>query len=541
AVGDRPVDFGDAHRVAPPCWALSAVEILSVFFGFLSTSWRSDASVQVVRSVLSYVQATVWDLEGVKQMKRLLAVLGVFALLGTLFVLASSSPSSAEPTNSVPIGNVYTNNGSGNPISVTATGCGYTGETALTATPAEIPGATDGTANGSILLDPGCEEFTVTAVDSLGQCTVESQPVSSGVSTDGLWVQSNSQVVPGNFRGQVNFRTTNDCAKNNDITIDKDITDGSTISIDSAAGSLTTFNYSITAWKDSIAGGADTDSPCAGSNTTASTVGATGPGGFPTGRITVEVLNGYIVNNAVQTCWYGVFEEVPTGWTLARIDATNGDGSCGTNNGPDSNVDAGVALVGPQTVIGGAAQSDNCDVDFDNELDPVPLTVTKTFTGRDYYTTIDRADFHVFSPGLCSGIPFDPFGGLLGSVGVFRTINASQLPQVVLATPDTIVAGWSFADGDVAVPCTYRVQENNAPEGCTALNPDGSNADGPYWEQTWAPGTTEFVFNIVNDCAETPEPTPEPTVAPTSTPKKPGTPGAKKPSGGGTAAPKFTG
>jgi hypothetical protein len=45
--------------------------------------------------------------------------------------------------------------------------------------------------------------------------------------------------------------------------------------------------------------------------------------------------------------------------------------------------------------------------------------------------------------------------------------------------------------------------------------------------------TTEMTFNIVNDCAE-----PEPQVAPTVGPKKPG---AKKPAGGGTAAPKFTG
>ena len=66
---------------------------------------------------------------------------------------------------------------------------------------------------------------------------------------------------------------------------------------------------------------------------------------------------------------------------------------------------------------------------------PVPITVTKTFVGRTEYTTTDRADFHVFTPGKCLGTPIDPFGNLLGSNGLFRTVNASQDTQYVIAPP----------------------------------------------------------------------------------------------------------
>ena len=52
-------------------------------------------------------------------------------------------------------------------------------------------------------------------------------------------------------------------------------------------------------------------------------------------------------------------------------------------------------------------------VEFKNELDPVPLTVTKTFTGREYYTTVDRAEPGWEGPvGLVTRLvdraPFDP-------------------------------------------------------------------------------------------------------------------------------------
>jgi hypothetical protein len=239
-----------------------------------------------------------------------------------------------------------------------------------------------------------------------------------------------------------------------------------------------------------------------------------------------EVLNGYVEGNKVVPCIFAVTELLPVGWHLLDIEVASNP-RCGPGGPlPSISFDNATAVVTPQF-----GESD-CEVDFYNGMVPVPLIVTKTFTGRDYYTTIDRADFHLYTPGLCGTFPMDPFGGLLGSIGVFRTINASQLPQVVMALPTIIPAG-------PAGSCTYRIQENNAPDGCVALDPDGSNADGPYWEQTWVFGeTTEMNFNIVNDCAETPEPTPTPDVAPTTTPKKPG---AKKPSSGGTAAPKFTG
>jgi hypothetical protein len=269
------------------------------------------------------------------------------------------------------------------------------------------------------------------------------------------------------------------------------------------------------------------------------------------------VIVGYVEDNAIVGCEYTVVETQVVGWTLTDLDPDNSPGQCWDLDIPtltaiadtlcmtDNFIGCDSAADDGEDVSAGSCHEPRADINFENKLDPIPLTVTKTFTGRDYYTTVDRADFHLYTPGLCGAVPFDPFGGLLGSIGVFRTINASQLPQIVLAKP--YVRGARFVGPEIggerlAGACTYRVQENNAPEGCVALNPDGSNADGPYWEQTWIPGeTVAFNFNIVNDCAETPEPTPTPDVAPTTTPKKPGAPGAKKPSGGGTAAPKFTG
>jgi hypothetical protein len=170
------------------------------------------------------------------------------------------------------------------------------------------------------------------------------------------------------------------------------------------------------------------------------------------------------------------------------------------------------------------------------------VIVTKTFVGRDEYTTSERADFHVWMPNHCSGISIDPFGNLLGSTGTFRTVNASPDTQFVIGPEGIHPLPSKYLDynatfdssGDV-VKCTVRVQETHAPAGCTPLDNTGSNADGPYWEQSWDVGMISMEFNIVNDCTE---PTPEPTVAPTSVPKKPG---AKKPSGGGSTAPKFTG
>jgi hypothetical protein len=308
-----------------------------------------------------------------------------------------------------------------------------------------------------------------------------------------------------------------------------------------AQASFTTFNFNVDAWSAYLPGVADTTCACADSTTTASTVGETDA------PVSLDVLNGYLVpaSNSLVSCNYKVTEDVPAGWTLydwGWEPKCNGH----SRNGEDGAV---LAVMQADTIQnspkGNPSEGPaNCNVWFDNEANPVPIIVTKTFVGRTEYTTLDRADFHVFTPGDCSGIPIDPFGNLLGSTGIFRTVNASQDTQFVIApygTSDALpykfarTAEWNLADE--AVKCTTRVQETHAPDGCTPQGATGSNADGPYWEQTWDVGMESLVFPIVNDCTA---PTPEPSVAPTSVPKK-GAPGAKKPSGGGTAAPKFTG
>jgi hypothetical protein len=472
----------------------------------------------------------VGAIEGINSMKRLLAVVGVIALLATVSVVATSSPSAAAEPIRVNVENTDVSS----TIDVTFTGCGWTDGPHSVAPSSAI----------DVELNGGCVLWSVIGVDQLGQCTVLGDygiaevPDGRGVSVqDGEGTPFPrppgnvlSDMITPDGRWFLNF-DTEDCVSNNDLRIDKNME----YELDEFAGNLMTWDFTITAVK--FPSRVADDGACGGSNTTASIDGV--PDNST--EAVVSVLNGYIHQNQLIPCVYAVTETVPIGWTLTGIDFDDNDSYCA---GPDfrpahdsdylptHDNDSATAWVAVQYNNRNGSLRDYCEIDFYNALDPVPLVVTKTFTGRDYYTTIDRADFHIYTPGLCGTFPMDPFGGLLGSVGVFRTINASQLPQVVAALPNTIVAG---PNG----PCTYRVQENNAPEGCTAMDPTGSNADGPYWEQTWVPGeTTEFTFNIVNDCAEAPEPTPEPTVAPTSTPKKPG---AKKPSGGGSAAPKFTG
>ena len=436
-------------------------------------------------------------------MKRLLAILGVFALLGTLFVVATASPSAADTAG------------------WTAENDGTTGTILVTAVPAVGDTVTWKVGPSSTVgkkLQTGVK-YTITASDADGKCLVNGGSVET-IYDKGAWDPYEM------WTWSVDTKT---CATTNKIRIDKNVDH----ELDRHAGELMTWEYTITAVKwPSLA--ADT-SACAGSNTTATVVG------IPDGdaeETNVTVLNGYPVAGKIFPCVYQVTENVPTGWTLDHIDFhTNSycgdqiiDPEHSSDSLPTHDEDAATAWV----MVQGA--SEDCEVNFDNTLDHIPLTVTKTFTGREYYTTVDRADFHIYTPGLCGALPIDPFGGLVGNVGIYRTINASQQTQVVAWLPDTLAAGGHG-------PCTYRVQENNAPEGCVAVNPSGSDADGPYWEKTWKPGkTTAFNFNIVNDCAEVvPDPTPDPTVAPTTAPKKPGTPGAKKPSGGGSAAPKFTG
>ncbi|MGI9611223.1 MAG: hypothetical protein ACR2NL_13095 [Acidimicrobiia bacterium] len=464
-------------------------------------------------------------------MKRAVALIGVLALLGTLFVLASSSPASAEP-NSVEVQNAHGwPTDSANPITVTAAGCGWTRE----AVPVEIAA----NATGQIELDTSCDGWVITAVDSTGACTIEYDAgvLPDQVSAEGTWLPGDSVEVDGNYDGAVAFRTSNTCAREFPYEISKDMTkyyednDRS----DDPAGALTTFTFEF----------ANDDDRCT-EGATYTVTGEDLPPPEPHGSDDVDfpVISGYIENNMLVACNYTTTEiGPPPGWTLDMIFVSDGE-SCTEVTLSEAKAETDGVCAAEES--GG---DDKYEVNFLNSLDPIPLTVTKTFVGRDYYTTVDRGDFHMFMPGLCGNIPVDPFGGLLGSVGVFRTINASQYPQIVFALPSVPAALYTEPkleefegrNDPPAAPCTYRVQENNAPEGCVALDPTGSDADGPYWEQTWVSGETlAFDFNIVNDCSD-PEPTPEPTVAPTTTPKKPGTPGAKKPSSGGSAAPKFTG
>jgi hypothetical protein len=453
-------------------------------------------------------------------MKRFLAILGAFALLGTLFVLATSaSPAAANHVDDIKV-NVENKSGSSTlDVTSNSPNCGD-GQGASLA-----PGTSQ-----NLYLNGDCNDWSVTAVDAAGKCTIEGVYGNWEAGREASQAGGKSlPYPPGNvlsgiklgFGYWINFDTAKCIVEGTGLHVEKFVDFPFT-----AEAALTDFTVIVTPLNADFDAPQEEGGPCTAASTHTLTpdMGPRFEYVYDAAWIDPIVLQYITAGNGFGTCAYGVSELVPTGWSFYDY---------------ESNCDVGFddSITPTVIVVPVGAFDGDCNVYLENVLDPIPLTVTKTFTGRDHYTTVDRADFHLYTPGLCGNLPFDPFGGLLGSVGLFRTINASQLPQVVMYLPHVPGALWGLG-GDAGV-CTYRVQENNAPEGCTAVAPDGSNADGPYWEQTWVPGaTTEFTFNIVNDCADTPEPTPEPTVAPTSTPKKPG---AKKPSGGGTAAPKFTG
>jgi hypothetical protein len=487
-------------------------------------------------------------------MKRILAILGVLALLGTLFVFAAPTASAGDP----PPEQLQIMNRGDDDIHITSiSGCNWNGSPKLPAT----VGAGKSVWAQFDKPGSGCEA-TVVAADADLKCTMlASRSDEPGANTP--TVDSNTVVkIYGIGFGTAYFMTSDNCVKDNDLDIVKVIT---TIDPDTgyrtplAQAALTEFDFTVKAWAESFAGGADTTSDCAGSNTSL-TVGGEGFGfnfGFFADGGLVDVLNGYVdtEENEIVPCYFRVAEdELPAGWKFTFFNAFNGasPGEPGfVECVLDTDDDQRAQLTEPQ--LQDPIEDGACGVAFQNAALPVPIIVTKTFVGRTEYTTLDRADFHVFTPGNCSGIPIDPFGNLLGSTGLFRTVNASQDTQFVIAPPGTSdalpyafaqTAGPSVPEGaspaDEPVKCTTRVQETHAPDGCTPLGATGSNADGPYWEQTWDVGMESMVFPIVNDCAEV---IPEPSVAPTSVPKKGAAakPGAKKPSGGGTAAPKFTG
>ena len=422
-------------------------------------------------------------------MKRLLAILGVFALLGTLFVVATASPSAADTAG------------------WTAKNDGTTGTILVTAKPAVGDTVTWKVGPSSTVgkkLQTGVK-YTITASDADTKCLVNGGSVET-IYDKGAWDPYEMwtwSVDTGNCVGTMTIETE----KRTDHPLD------------SHAVELSSYVMAIAA---NTAGLGTENSTPQSAQCLPEPIVITQNGG-PDNDVTTTVPSSVIYKGKVELCHYLVIEGLaPEGQTC--VDVTG---------------QLGPAVFPPTLPQGECAGATNGAIKtevitFWNDLDHVPMTVTKTFTGREYYTTVDRGDFHIYTPGLCGALPIDPFGGLIGNVGIYRTINASQSPQVVAWLPDILKAGGHG-------PCTYRVQENNAPDGCTAVAPDGSDADGPYWDQTWAPGMTAMTFNIVNDCAEVPEPTPEPTVAPTTAPKKPGAPGAKKPSGGGSAAPKFTG
>lgn len=367
-------------------------------------------------------------------------------------------------------------------------------------------------------LDTACN-YTVTVTDAAGLCTVEGRESSEdGWSTSGYQVAvsvDDGGADPDRWR----FRTTGDClVPTAVIEIDKDVES----EVDEYAAAQTTFTFSVTPWDLTNSKALADGGACSDQSTQSGQGGTDGAGSIAQ----VTVVNGFIAANAIAYCSYAVTESVPKGWTLIEVDA---DEECDESEDTDE-IKRSIELLAEATVIltptfVGGDEDDECEAEFVNDLNPLPLSVTKTFVGRDFYTTVDRADFHLFTPGFCGSFAIDPFGGLIGSEGVYRTINASQLSQVVIALLDAPAAGPNGV-------CTYRIQENGMPEGCTALDPEGSDADGPYWEQTWVPGeTTNFVFNIVNDCSR-PEPTPDPDSDHLL-------PGGKKP--GGDLNPKFTG
>lgn len=420
-------------------------------------------------------------------MKRLLCTLGIFGLLAAGVVAVAASPVSAASTATI-----Y-NDGD---VELIVTAANTTCKPVTKAV-----GAGD---NATMNLDPACNYY----YSAVGSCVVETY-------LDGGWKQTNKTPLLLGADVEARFRALNDDAERCltpklDLEIDKDVSEW-----DNAAGQLTTFTFAVT--------------PNSESCTDAQSIDLLGGEGVPDQSMKVlSVISSFMQNNAVRSCKYTVAEDVPAGWSFSHFDLDDGVWTLNEASAK-ATVDARASYF----------EDGEADINFWNDLDAVPIYVDKTFTGRDYYTTIDRSDFHLWLPGLCGQILVDPFGGLLGSVGIFRTINASQETQIVWALPDSVVA----ADGPRGPqPCTYRLQENNAPDGCVAVSPDGEDADGPYWEQTWVPGeTTAFVFLVVNDCTP-PDATPTPTVAPTTAPAPPGSKkGAAQPSGGASTVPKFTG
>ena len=380
-------------------------------------------------------------------MKRLLAIFGVFALLGTLFVIATAVPSAAGTAG------------------WTAKNTGTTGTIQVIATPAtgEVvkwkvgPASTAGKK-----LQTGVE-YSITAVDADHRCTVDGGTLKGVIYSSGSWnVKSGSWSV------------TKTCAAQGSIVTQK----RSTHVFDRGAVKQSTYKFSIAPTTDNPDTAQKNDWPWA--NQCGDPLIVTQKGG-KANDVKTSVPASVIYKNEVKPCPYNVVELTPpAGQKCVYPNAS----SFGPSQAPAV---CGTLVVGPDNPT---------YVEFGNKVKKVPLTVTKTFRGRDYYTTVDRADFHIYTPGLCGTLPIDPFGGLLGSAGVYRTINASQSPQIVIYLPDILKAGGTGR-------CTYRVQENNLPQGCTAVNPTGRNADGPYWEKTWKPGMTAMVFDIVNNCSQT--------------------------------------
>jgi hypothetical protein len=419
-------------------------------------------------------------------MKRLLCVLGMFGLFAVGQAVVASSPAAAAGSAQIH------NEG---PVDLTVTAANTACDPVTTTVRA------NSTRNMS--LDSDCV-YRFTAV---GKCVVETY-IDDGWRPTNMTALLAGDTVEVRFRGVQSAET---CLSGNlGLEIDKDVPDA-----DDAAGQLTTFTFDLTPSSDSC--------------TAAQTIDLVGGEGTPDLSMKiVQVVSSYIDNNSVMSCKYTVAENVPMGWAFSHFDVDEGSWSL-DEAAAKATLDARASLL----------DDGRADINFWNDLEDVPIYVDKTYEGRDYYTTVDRSDFHLWLPGHCGQVPVDPSGGLLGSAGIFRTINASQEAQVVWALPDSIVA----ADGPRGPqPCTIRLQENNMPEGCTASDADGEDADGPYWEQTWVPNeTTAFVFLVVNECAEpVPEPTPtaSPTAGPQSTDAKKG---HSMPSGGGSTAPKFTG
>ena len=100
-------------------------------------------------------------------MKRLIALLGVFALLGTLFVLATSSPSSAQSgvTSGIDIKNTGI---PGEDNAIIATGTSGCESQSVTVDPGKIQ---------TLTMDVGCGSVTIRYADATGQCETRSARV----------------------------------------------------------------------------------------------------------------------------------------------------------------------------------------------------------------------------------------------------------------------------------------------------------------------------------------------------------------------------